>query len=148
AHSSVYFCHCGKRGSTWLKSRNSLLTLGPVQPSSQSLPVAESMSFESCMLSLGSEFSMPLMNISVTVWTVPGPGTVPLHASTFRSTMPFGSWNFAIGVPFVTSVMILFQSGAVLVVDSTGWTGAASELPIHTPTAIAGWLSDFGGATK
>ncbi len=40
AHPWVYFCHAGKRGSTRLKSRNSLLTFGPVQPSAHRRPVA------------------------------------------------------------------------------------------------------------
>ena len=78
AHSSVYFCHCGKRGSTWLKSRKLPLTSGPVQPSCHSMPVAWSICFSLCMSSLRSESWVPLMNISLTVLTVPGPGSMPL----------------------------------------------------------------------
>ena len=100
------------------------------------------------MSSRRSVSSVPLMNSSLTVDVVPGPGSMPLNVSTVFSTMPSGRLNLAIGMPLVTSVMILFQSGAVVVVEKTGLTGAASELPIQTPTAIAGAFGLSGGATK
>ena len=89
---------------------------------------------------------VPLMNISLTLDTVPGPGSIPLKASTVTSTSPSGRSNFAIGSFWLTSVRIRDQTGAEDASDSASLFGDESELPIHTPTARAGAFGSPGGA--
>src|SRR6185369_6024806 len=86
------------------------------------------------------------MNISLTVDTVPEPGSSPLNASTVTSTRPLGRLNFAIGIFWLTSVMIRDHSGADDSSERASLFGVESELPIHTPTASAGALGSVGGA--
>jgi hypothetical protein len=99
------------------------------------------------MSSLRRFFSLPSMNHSSTVCTVPGPGSRPLKASTSTRTSPSGRGNFAKPVPFETSVMMCDHSGAELATEVTGLIGMALELPIQTPTASAGASGSSGGAT-
>src|SRR5690242_12428466 len=86
------------------------------------------------------------MNISLTVETVPGPGSNPLNASTVASTRPSGRLKFAIGSFWLTSVRIRDHSGADDWSDSASVFGELSELPIQTPTARAGAFGSVGGA--
>jgi hypothetical protein len=60
------------------------------------------------------------MNNSVVLARVQGPDRPPLQASIVAVTMPFGRWNFAIGILLVTSRTKACHSGAAAVSEIAG----------------------------
>ena len=101
--SFVYFCQRAGEGSTWLRSRKPLGDLragAAVRPQEAGRLVDRHRDLGVVDL-LGS---VPLMKCSLIVLRVNGPGSIPLWASIFTSTMPAGFLKSAIGVPLVDLV--------------------------------------------
>jgi hypothetical protein len=123
--------------SALLKSSAPTVFFGPTQPSCQASPLAESIStaWWKSSVSLGA---VPLMNSSLTVFVVNGPGFMPLNASTVAVTRPDGACQPSTGRSLLTSRMIRDQSGADDASDSVSVLGSLLLLPIQTPTASAG----------
>ena len=128
-------------------SKNPRLTLGPTQPSCQSSPDASSIARDTRSVSR-SAGTVPLMNSSLTVFLVNGPGLRPVNASTVAVCRPLGALNVSIGYFFETSVMMADHSGADESSDRLPRFGSLLLLPIQTPTARAGCLGSLGGARK
>src|SRR5262245_12682638 len=129
------------------KSSAPTVFFGPAQPSCQSRPLAESISTDRWKLSV-SRGTVPLMNSSVTVFLLNGPGRIPVNASTEASTRPDGLCQPSIGRSLLTSRMIRDHSGADEARDSVSVFGSLLLLPIQTPTASAGNDGSSGGARK
>jgi hypothetical protein len=92
--------------------------------------------------------TVPGRNSSLTVFLVYGPGRRPVNASTVAVFNPLGALNEVIGVFLVTASVMADQSGADESSDKLPLFGALFELPIHTPTTIAGSSLSLGGATN
>ena len=94
---------------------------------------------------------VPLMNHSLIVSRVQGPGLPPVHASIRAWTTPFGGAKLATGCLFVRSRTKACHSGAAAVSEIAGWRERGFEwslLPIQSPIASAGAVGSLGGARK